>query len=101
MCGPAAQQHARAARTGALVAHLRRPVSLRTTPGGHQSYGRLTLRTPFGSPQTLLVVRSSGPWLGVLQPVAGNNRVGWIPADGRRAELGSSGTCRSRCRPGS
>ena len=65
---------------GALVAQLRRPVSLRTAPGGHHSFGRLTTRTPFGSPQALLVVRFSGPWLGVRSPVAGNNRVGWIPA---------------------
>ncbi|HET9102223.1 MAG TPA: L,D-transpeptidase [Solirubrobacteraceae bacterium] len=65
---------------GSVVAQLRRPVSLRTTPGGRRSYGRLTTVTPFGSPQTLLVVRFAGPWLGVLSPVAGNGRVGWIPA---------------------
>jgi len=68
-----------AARAGSLVASLRRPTALRRSPGTG-SYGRLERLTPFGSPQTMLVVRSSGRWLGVLNPVAGNGRVGWIPA---------------------
>ncbi len=68
-----------AARTGSLAASLRRPAVLRRSPGTG-SYGRLTRRTPFGSSQTMLVVRSSGRWLGVLNPLAGNGRIGWIPA---------------------
>jgi lipoprotein-anchoring transpeptidase ErfK/SrfK len=63
---------------GALVATLKRPVSLLKRPGGHR-YGRLTTTTPFGSRQVMLVVRSSGRWLGVRNPVAGNGRLGWIP----------------------
>jgi hypothetical protein len=64
---------------GSLVATLTRAVTLRRRPDG-RAYGRLAVTTPFGSRQVMLVVRSSGPWLGVLNPVAGNGRVGWIPA---------------------
>ena len=63
--------------SGALVARLRRTAQLLHSPNG-RPYGPLGLRTPFGSRQTLLVVRVSGRWLGVLSPVAGNHRVGWI-----------------------
>lgn len=64
-------------RAGALVADLRRPAELLRSPGG-RPYGSLGVRTAFGSPQALLVVRRSGGWLGVLSPLAGNDRVGWI-----------------------
>ena len=62
---------------GAIVARLRHTARLLHSPNG-RPYGPLGLRTPFGSPQTLLVVRMAGRWLGVLSPVAGNHRVGWI-----------------------
>jgi hypothetical protein len=63
---------------GALVATLDRPVSMLKRPGGH-AYGRLTTKTPFGSRQVMLVVRASGRWLAVRNPLAGNRRLGWIP----------------------
>ncbi len=62
-----------------LVAHLRKPTELLGTPGG-KPLGRLGLKTAFGSQQYLLVARASGHWLGVLSEIAGNGRVGWIPA---------------------
>jgi lipoprotein-anchoring transpeptidase ErfK/SrfK len=62
-----------------LVAHLQKATELLATPGG-KPLGRLGLRTVFGSEQYLLVARQSGPWLGVLSNVAGNGRIGWIPA---------------------
>ncbi|MDQ6731143.1 MAG: L,D-transpeptidase [Actinomycetota bacterium] len=65
--------------SGSLVATLTRPVALLTRPSG-RAYGRLGLTTAFGSAETMLVVRSSGQWLGVLNPLAGNGRIGWIPA---------------------
>lgn len=64
---------------GQPVALLQRPAVLRRSPGG-RSYGRLGVRTGFGSAQVLLVVRLSGRWLGVLSPLAGNGRIGWVPA---------------------
>jgi lipoprotein-anchoring transpeptidase ErfK/SrfK len=63
-----------------LVAHLRTPTELLATPGG-KPVGHLGVRTVFGSEQYLLVAKQSGPWLGVLSEVAGNGRIGWIPAD--------------------
>lgn len=64
---------------GALVALVQHPTPMRSSPGGHV-YTKLTTRTEFGSPQAMWVVRLSGPWLGVVSPLAGNGRVGWIPA---------------------
>jgi hypothetical protein len=63
---------------GAVVALVRRPTAMRATPGGH-IYAKVQRRTPFGSPQAMWVVRRSGSWLGVISPLAGNGRVGWIP----------------------
>ncbi|MBV9048010.1 MAG: L,D-transpeptidase [Solirubrobacterales bacterium] len=37
------------------------------------------MKTPFGSPQVLWVVRQAPGWLGVISPIVGNGRVGWIP----------------------
>lgn len=65
--------------SGSLVATLTRPVSLLTAPRG-RPYGRLGVTTQFGSPQTMLVVTSAGRSLGVVNPLAGNGRIGWIPA---------------------
>ncbi len=66
-----------APNAGALVAIIRAPTTLRDTPDGH-ALGRITTKTDFGSPEVLWVVQRSGGWLGVVTPVAGNNRVGWI-----------------------
>lgn len=64
---------------GALVALLRHPAVLHATPGG-RLLAKLGIKTDFGSPQAMWVVRHSGRWLGVVSPKAGNNHVGWIPA---------------------
>ncbi len=64
---------------GALVALLRHGTALHAKPGG-RVLGKLGLKTAFGSPQAMWVVRHSGRWLAVVSPTAGNHRVGWIPA---------------------
>jgi lipoprotein-anchoring transpeptidase ErfK/SrfK len=63
---------------GALVAQIVKPTAMLSSPGGHQ-LARAGLRTEFGSPDFVLVARVSGPWLGVVSMLAGNNRLGWIP----------------------
>jgi hypothetical protein len=64
---------------GAIVALLRHATVLRARPAGH-GLGKLAVKTAFGSPTAMWVVRHSGRWLGVVSTVAGNNHVGWIPA---------------------
>jgi lipoprotein-anchoring transpeptidase ErfK/SrfK len=64
---------------GAVVALLRHATAMHATPGG-RVLTRLKLKTSFGSPQAMWVVRHTGTWLGVVTPDAGNNRVGWIRA---------------------
>lgn len=64
---------------GALIALLRRPTEMRRAPGGTVLAGVGT-RTEFGSPQSMWVVQEAPGWLGVVSPVAGNGRLGWIPA---------------------
>jgi lipoprotein-anchoring transpeptidase ErfK/SrfK len=51
---------------------------MRASPGGRR-LGVIGTRTGFGSPQEMWVVRPAVRWLGVVSPVAGNGRVGWIP----------------------
>jgi lipoprotein-anchoring transpeptidase ErfK/SrfK len=65
---------------GTLVAIVRHTTVMRAAPGGH-AFARLSLRTEFGSPEAMWVVRRSGQWLGVISPVAGNGKVGWITDD--------------------
>jgi lipoprotein-anchoring transpeptidase ErfK/SrfK len=65
--------------SGALVALLHHPTALLAKPGG-RVLAKLALKTEFGSPQAMWVVRHSGRWLGVVTPKAGNGHVGWIPA---------------------
>jgi len=62
---------------GAIVALLTHPTTLRATPGG-PALARLSTRTQFGSPETVLVVRHVGRWLGVVATEAGNDRLGWV-----------------------
>lgn len=62
----------------ALVAVVRRSTTMRVAPAG-RPINRLSLQTPFGSPQVLWVVERAPGWLGVISPIAGNGRVGWIP----------------------
>ncbi|MGZ4169655.1 MAG: L,D-transpeptidase [Solirubrobacteraceae bacterium] len=64
---------------GALVALLRHATALHASPGGHV-LAKLPMKTGFGSPQAMWVVRHSGRWLGVISSTAGNGHVGWIPA---------------------
>jgi lipoprotein-anchoring transpeptidase ErfK/SrfK len=64
---------------GALVALLRHPAALHAKPGG-RVLAKLGMKTDFGSPQAMWVVHHAGRWIGVVNPKAGNNQVGWIPA---------------------
>ena len=64
---------------GAIVAQVLRRTVMRASPGGR----RLAVqrpRTEYGSPENLLVANQKPGWLGVVSPIAGNGRVGWIPA---------------------
>lgn len=63
---------------GAILAFVRRATTIRTAPAG-RAIQRLPVKTPFGSPQVLWVVRQAPGWLGVISPIVGNGRVGWIP----------------------
>jgi lipoprotein-anchoring transpeptidase ErfK/SrfK len=72
-----ALNQAPAARGGAVVAIVKRDTTMRFAPGG-QMIGRLARRTQFGSPAVLWVTARRGPWLGVVSPLAGNGRIGWI-----------------------
>jgi lipoprotein-anchoring transpeptidase ErfK/SrfK len=65
--------------TGALVALVVHPTRMRATPGG-RVVAPVPLRTSFGSPNAMWVRRTDGRWLGVVSELAGNNRLGWIPA---------------------
>lgn len=65
--------------TGAVVAVVQHRTRMRSAPGGHP-YASVPTRTQFGSPEAMWVVRLSGRWLGVVSPIAGNGRIGWIPA---------------------
>jgi lipoprotein-anchoring transpeptidase ErfK/SrfK len=64
--------------TGTLVADVQRGTELRGAPNG-RPIARLGPHTEFGSPATLLVTSRAPGWLGVVSPLAGNGRVGWIP----------------------
>jgi lipoprotein-anchoring transpeptidase ErfK/SrfK len=71
--------------SGELVAVIRHRTTMRTAPAG-RPLTSLGTRTGFGSPQALWVIQHSPGWLGVISPLAGNGRVGWIP--GSAASLG-------------
>ena len=66
------------AGAGALVALVRHATAMRRSPGG-ATLTALGTRTEFGSPMALWVVAHVPGWLGVVSPLAGNGRVGWIP----------------------
>jgi lipoprotein-anchoring transpeptidase ErfK/SrfK len=72
-----AQGHRTSRPSGSLVALLKHATTMRVSPGG-ATLAKLPLKTEFGSPQALWVVHRSGGWLGVVSPLAGNGRVGWI-----------------------
>lgn len=62
---------------GALVARVRHATPMRAAPGG-RVFAQLGTRTGFGSPDVVWVVRHQSGWLGVVSPLAGNGRLGWI-----------------------
>jgi hypothetical protein len=64
--------------SGALVALVHHATTMRSAPDGRPLH-RLPALTEFGSPEALWVVDHVPGWLGVLSPLAGNGRVGWIP----------------------
>lgn len=75
---PASTDAKRPARhPGVLVALLQHATTMHTSPGG-PTLAKLPLHTEFGSPQAMWVVRRSGDWLGVVSPLAGNGKLGWI-----------------------
>jgi hypothetical protein len=65
---------------GALVAELKHGTQMRSKPGGGRLITKVATKTVFGSVMTFWVEHLSGSWLGVVSNLAGNNRVGWIPA---------------------
>jgi lipoprotein-anchoring transpeptidase ErfK/SrfK len=62
---------------GAIVAQVLRRTVIRAAPGARR-LAVLRTRTEFGSPENLLVVTQAPGWLGVVTPIAGNGRIGWI-----------------------
>jgi len=64
--------------TGTLVALIHHATALRSAPGG-RTLAALSTRTEFGSAEALWVVAQRPGWLGVVSPLAGNGRIGWIP----------------------
>jgi lipoprotein-anchoring transpeptidase ErfK/SrfK len=62
---------------GALVAQIVRPTTMRKAPGG-RAIARIGLRSNFGSPSVVLVVRHRDGWLGVISTQSGNGGTGWI-----------------------
>jgi lipoprotein-anchoring transpeptidase ErfK/SrfK len=64
--------------SGTLVAEVVRPTTMRTSPHG-RSLGGIGVRSDFGSPSVVLVMRHTRGWLGVISARSGNGRLGWIP----------------------
>jgi lipoprotein-anchoring transpeptidase ErfK/SrfK len=62
---------------GALIAYVNHRTGVYTTPGGHK-FASLAAETAFRSPTWVLVHSVRHHWLGVINTVAGNNRIGWI-----------------------
>jgi lipoprotein-anchoring transpeptidase ErfK/SrfK len=75
-----APSHLLPAGTGALVADVSHGTQMRSKPGGGRLITKVGTHTSFGSSQTFWVEHVSGSWLGVISDLAGNNRIGWIPA---------------------
>ncbi len=66
------------AGSGTLVAQLVRRTTMRAAPRG-KPLQQVGPRTEFQSPQVMWVARRVPGWLGVVSPLAGNGRLGWIP----------------------
>lgn len=65
-------------RPGRFSALLKRPAQVRATPGG-RVLGRVGTRTKFGTRTALAVLHKRDGWLGVLNEITPNRKVGWIP----------------------
>jgi lipoprotein-anchoring transpeptidase ErfK/SrfK len=76
---PAAARRTARASAGAEVVDVVRATTLYAAPRG-QAIAPQPTRTQFGSPVVYLVGRSVPGWFGVVSPLAGNHRLGWIPA---------------------
>lgn len=59
------------------VVVVRHPTALHAAPGGRVVASQ-PLKTPFGSPVVMLVRQRRPGWFGVLSPLIGNGRLGWI-----------------------
>ncbi len=64
---------------GSEIAVVTRATTMRATPDGAPIAAQ-PVTTPFGSPVAYLVRQVLRGWLGVASPLAGNNKLGWIPA---------------------
>jgi lipoprotein-anchoring transpeptidase ErfK/SrfK len=64
--------------SGTLVALVTRRTTIRAAPAGRR-LASISTRTEFGSPEAMWVVKLGPGWLGVISPLVGNGRVGWIP----------------------
>jgi hypothetical protein len=75
-------------RRGNAVLYVqdRQRVQVRTAPGG-RLVKTIGPRTEFGSRTVFSVVRTDGPWAGVITPLLANGELGWVRLDPRR--LGS------------
>jgi lipoprotein-anchoring transpeptidase ErfK/SrfK len=63
---------------GTLVAIVRHATPMHVSPG-RRVFSKLPTRTEFGSPEVLWVRAHKGSdWLGVVSPLAGNGKLGWI-----------------------
>jgi lipoprotein-anchoring transpeptidase ErfK/SrfK len=65
--------------TASQIAIVTHPTEIRSSPNGPVISAQPT-STSFGSPVSYLVRRVDGHWLGVVSPLAGNHRLGWIPS---------------------
>jgi hypothetical protein len=63
---------------GSTVALVQRPGTLDVSPGG-PGLAPQPLKTQFGSPTVYLVRKRVPGWVGVVSPLAGNGRLGWLP----------------------
>jgi lipoprotein-anchoring transpeptidase ErfK/SrfK len=83
-----AQDAAPAADPGFAVVRpaSRKGIVVRARPGG-RVVARLGARTEFGSPTTLGVVKTRGPWLGVVTTHLPNGRLGWVDRTETRLAL--------------
>jgi hypothetical protein len=64
---------------GSEIAVITRATTMRTRPDG-PVLAEQPVTTPFGSQVAYLVREVQRGWLGVVSPLAGNNRLGWISA---------------------